>query len=46
VALNIAKCIHCSLRAKVNGGYETFFCYRLHDKICILKVFVGGIHAY
>ncbi|MFW6118619.1 MAG: hypothetical protein ACOC6R_03905, partial [Chloroflexota bacterium] len=23
------------------GGNETFFCYHLHDKICILKVFVG-----
>ncbi len=44
--LNIAQCIHCSLKAKVTGKHETFFCRRLHDKICTLRVFIGGIHAY
>jgi len=38
--------IHCSLRAKVTGKHETFFCRRQHGKICVLKVFIEGIHAY
>jgi hypothetical protein len=42
LALNIAQWINCSLRAKVTGEHETFFCRHLHDKICVLEVFIGG----
>ncbi len=46
VVLNIDRGIHCFLKAKVTEKHETFFCCRQHGKICILKVFIGGIHAY
>jgi tRNA (guanine37-N1)-methyltransferase len=40
MVLNTVQGMHCSLRAKVTGKHETFFCRRLHGKICILKVFI------